>query len=380
MKTQHGKDNMNKKDSMNGIVLAAVAALTAGTALADLSIARECDADEGRGTHGFFVVSRGADDPVTKPIRFIFSVAGTAKPGWTYCSLWGDETIPAGEKSVRIRIIPLDDPETKDDATVTLTLQPSTGAYTVDPAKATATLKVLNGATFGGYNRRDAGPWSLIAHRGGGEGLAPENSKAALEACVREGFGFENDLRITKDGRFYISHDAKADITGLADFRDSLSFLKPGIINLVDCKCGSSAVDKILEEIKATDALKRGGLLAFCCLDAKASRRIVSEAPGVQSWLSPGWPRGKRCDAEKEAMRIIALVKATNCQGISLGWNGTVCTKEFFDKFHEAGIDVLVWTIDDARTAKMAINLGARWVATNAPRRLTNEFPPANPL
>ena len=40
---------------------------------------------------------------------------------------------------------------------------------------------------------------------------------------------------------------------------------------------------------------------------------------------------------------------------------------------------VLVWTIDDARMAKKAINLGARWVATNAPRRLVNEFPPANP-
>ena len=32
------------------------------------------------------------------------------------------------------------------------------------------------------------------------------------------------------------------------------------------------------------------------------------------------------------------------------------------------------------RTAKKTINLGASWVATNAPRRLTNEFPPANPL
>ena len=380
MKIQHGKDNMNTGNNMNWVALMAVTTLTAGTAFADLSIVRECDADEGRGKDGFFVVSRGADDPVTKPIRFIFSVGGTAKPGWTYCSLWGDETIPAGEKSVRIRIIPLDDPETKRDATVILTLQPSTGAYTVDPKKGKATLKVLNGATFGGYNRRDAGPWCLIAHRGGGEGRAPENSKAALEAAVRDGFSFENDLRVAKDGRFYICHDAKNDITGLASFRDSLSLLKPGIINLVDCKCGSSAVDKILEDIKATDALKRGGLLAFCCLDAKASKRIVSEAPGVESWLSPGWPRGKRCDAEKEAMRIIALIKENNCQGISLGWNGEVCTKEFFDKFHEAGIDVLVWTIDDARTAKKAINLGARWVATNVPRRLTNEFPPANPL
>ena len=283
-----------KKVSTGVVVLA----LTAGVAYADLSIERECDADEGCGKDGFFVVSRGADDPATKPVRFIFSVGGTAKPGWTYCSHWGDETIPAGEKSVSIRIIPLDDPETKEDATVTLTLQPSTGAYAVDPAKATATLKVLNGATFGGYNRRDAGPWYFIAHMGAGEGRAPANSQEAVSAAVRDGFGFENDLRITKDGRFYISHDAKRDITGLADFRGALEFMKPGVLYKVDCKQGGPMIDRILQELKETDAVKRGGLLAFN-LDKEGCRRIVREAPGVEAWLSPGWPRGRRCDAEK---------------------------------------------------------------------------------
>ena len=360
-------------------------ALLSGTARADLSIERECDADEGRGKDGFFVVSRGADDSVAKPIRFIFSVGGTAKPGWTYCSLWGDETIPAGERSVRIRIIPLDDPETKRDATVTLTLQPSTGAYAINPAKATATLSVLNGAAFGGHNRRDAGPWSLIAHRGGGEGFAPESSKAALEACVRDGFSFENDVQITKDGRFYISHDPKTDITGLANFKDSLKLLKPGIVYAVDCKCGCSAIGQMLEELEATEAVKSGGRIAFTIGPGMAGwqegcRRIVREAPGAEVWLSPGRPKGRRCDAEKEAMRIIGILKACGCKGVSLAWTEEVCTKEFFDRFHEAGIDVLIWTIDNARTAKKAINLGARWVATNVPRRLVSEFPPANPL
>ena len=357
-----------------------VAVLTAGAAFADLSIKRECDADEGRGKDGFFVVSRGTDDPVSKPIRFIFSVGGTAKPGWTYCSLWGDETIPAGEKSVRIRIIPLDDPGTKNDATVTLTLHPSTGAYAVDPAKATATLKVLNGATFGGHNRRDAGPWNFIAHKGAGEGRAPENSQAAVAAAVRDGFGFENDLRLTKDGRFYIAHDEQKDITGLADFKGALELMKPGVLYKVDCKCGSAGIDRILEDLRAMDAVQRGGLLAFNFADAEGCRRIVREAPGVEAWMSMAWRRGQQYDSVREATRIVAWLKEGNCKGISLQWNETVCTKEFFDILNDAGITVDIWTIDDARTAKKAINLGARWVTTNAPRRLTNELPPANPL
>ena len=51
-----------------------------------------------------------------------------------------------------------------------------------------------------------------------------------------------------------------------------------------------------------------------------------------------------------------------------------------FDILNDAGMTVDVWTIDDVRTAKKAINLGARWVTTNVPRRLTSELPPANPL
>ena len=63
------------------VLIAAVTVVTTGAAFAELSIKRDCDADEGLGKDGFFVVERGADDPVTKPIRFIFSVGGTAKPG-----------------------------------------------------------------------------------------------------------------------------------------------------------------------------------------------------------------------------------------------------------------------------------------------------------
>ena len=96
--------------------------------------------------------------------------------------------------------------------------------------------------------------------------------------------------------------------------------------------------------------------------------------------MGMGWRRGQKYDSVKEATRIVALSKEWNCKGISLQWNAQVCTKEFFDILNDAGITVDVWTIDDVRTAKKAINLGARWVTTNAPRRLSNELPPANPL
>ena len=82
------------------------------------------------------------------------------------------------------------------------------------------------------------------------------------------------------------SHDAKTDITGLADFKDSLNLLKPGIINLVDCKGLSSSVDRILEEIKATDALKRGGLLALFSFGRSTTRAWRRRR---STWVRAGW-------------------------------------------------------------------------------------------
>jgi len=56
-----------------------------------------------------------------------------------------------------------------------------------------------------------AGDPILIGHRGL-LGEAPENTLPAFEACLAAGFGFELDIRMSKDGELVILHDDELDI------------------------------------------------------------------------------------------------------------------------------------------------------------------------
>lgn len=47
----------------------------------------------------------------------------------------------------------------------------------------------------------------IFAHRGLHNAERPENSAAAFEAAVREGFGIEFDLHLTRDGKLVVMHD-----------------------------------------------------------------------------------------------------------------------------------------------------------------------------
>ena len=115
--------------------------------LNSVSVVKSRDADEGEGTCGWFVISRGLNDSVSSPMSVAFTVSGSATAGTTYRALQSPVVIPAGERSVRLRVDPLDDAATASDTTVTVTL---TGdGYSV--GNASATMTVRNGASFGGW-------------------------------------------------------------------------------------------------------------------------------------------------------------------------------------------------------------------------------------
>lgn len=88
---------------------------------------------------GGFAVSRtgGSDAALT----VTYSVEGSATPGKDYTALPGSVTIPAGESTVIIKVIPLQDGIAEKAETLVLTLTESS-LYTVGaPASAVVTIK-----------------------------------------------------------------------------------------------------------------------------------------------------------------------------------------------------------------------------------------------
>ncbi len=114
-----------------------------------VSIEAARDADEGEGVVGTFTVSRGAGESVAGPLVVNYTVGGTAVAGQTYGALSGSVTIPAGSTSGTIEIVPLDDPATASNTTVVVTLSDSD--YEIAAGRRTATVNVINGASFPGW-------------------------------------------------------------------------------------------------------------------------------------------------------------------------------------------------------------------------------------
>ena len=135
--------------------------------LRSVSIAKGEDADEGTGAVGFFILSRGEGDSVEGPVNVSLSIGGTAKAGQTYRPIGAVATIPAGEKSTKVKVVPYDDPSVTEDKTVEATILP--GAYGIGTAS-TDTVVIKNGETYGGWKFIDNshisdGTWTFTVAR-----------------------------------------------------------------------------------------------------------------------------------------------------------------------------------------------------------------------
>jgi pectate lyase len=79
------------------------------------------------GQAGEWIISRSG--PVTEPLAISWDIGGDAQSGRDYAGLSGSATIPAGETSVRVKVVPLVTAE--DDRTVTIRLKPEQPSYFV---------------------------------------------------------------------------------------------------------------------------------------------------------------------------------------------------------------------------------------------------------
>ena len=94
------------------------------------------------------------------------SIGGTAKAGQTYRTIKNVVTIPAGEKSTKVKVVPYDDPSVTEDSAAVVTIAP--GGYGIGTASAAVNIK--NGETYGGWKFIDSnhisdGTWTFTVSR-----------------------------------------------------------------------------------------------------------------------------------------------------------------------------------------------------------------------
>jgi glycerophosphoryl diester phosphodiesterase len=219
-----------------------------------------------------------------------------------------------------------------------------------------------------------------FAHRGGASD-APENTMQAFEYAINLGYSYiETDVQVTADGVLTAFHDndlrrttghpgkiselpwsqvskllvdGKAPIPLLEDLIGAWPIVR---IN-IDCK-SDAAVEALIAALQRTDSLKRVCVAAF--RDSRLRRLRKALGPELCSSLGPLETAFLRFGLVRHFSGFAAQVPVK--QGPL-----TIVTRGFVDRAHRAGVQVHVWTIDDAPEMTRLLDLGVDGLMTDRP-------------
>ncbi len=223
-----------------------------------------------------------------------------------------------------------------------------------------------------------------FAHRGGA-GDWPENTMPAFAGAVDLGYRYvETDVHVSADGTLYAFHDDHLDrvtdrvgaIAELSDRevhaarvdgREPIPLLEdllgewPELRVNIDPK-HDACVDALVDVIQRTNAIDRVCIGAFS--DRRLARLRALLGPNLCTALGP---RGTaRLRATSVGVPLGASV--VGCAQVPVAVKGIrVVDAAFVEAAHSRGIQVHVWTIDDAPEMNKLLDLGVDGIMTDRP-------------
>jgi len=241
----------------------------------------------------------------------------------------------------------------------------------------------------------------IIAHRGASHD-APENTAAAFSLAWDQGAdACELDVRLTKDGRAVVIHDATTGRTTSENKRvssqviESLQMLDAGAWKgarwkgeriptlgealetvpdgrrlFIEIKCGAEVLPRIGRALETSGKCARQ--IAIIGFNFATMRRAREHSPdSAIYWIaSPkAWSRGGRPSVDT----LIAKAKSARFDGLDLDCRFAI-DREFVSRVKSAGLKLFVWTVNDAGTARRMAAAGVDGIATNRPLWLREQL------
>jgi len=220
-----------------------------------------------------------------------------------------------------------------------------------------------------------------FAHRGGA-GHFPENSWKAFEHAVKLGYSYlETDAHATADGTVVAFHDktldrvtdstgrvaeltaaqvAKARIGGtepiplLAD----LIMAWPDVRINIDVK-DTPAIGPLIEVLRLTNSWDRVCLTSFSGRRLDATRRLLPRP--VCSATTPAGIGAIRAGVPVKTLAARFAARSVRCAQIPY----TIASAGFIRHAHAAGLQVHVWTVNDAALMATLLDRGADGIMTD---------------
>lgn len=220
-----------------------------------------------------------------------------------------------------------------------------------------------------------AGP-IIYAHRGASAEL-PENTLAAFARALEVGAdAIETDAHMTRDGRVVLVHDphrvasqtleeARRALPDLPTLDEALERF-PGVAFNVDAKqTEPDMIPALLRAIHRARAADRVRIASFSTRNLERARELGYE--------------GETAMSAKEVARAMFVPRAAlrwlrvaghAAQVPRRAYGVRFDTQAAIDRFHQLGVRVDFWTIDEPAEARRLLALGADGIITNDPRRM----------
>jgi len=208
----------------------------------------------------------------------------------------------------------------------------------------------------------------VIAHRGA-SAREPENSLAAFRAAATLGAdAVELDIHATADGALIVHHDElieRAHAIPRLTADQVRTFRLPNGEPLPTLEQALAAVGTRLQvfiEVKSLDprfdAMQRGpnpSSYAIHSFDHRIVRRLGLVRPGL------------RCGVLSSSYPIRPLAALADAGATILWQERTMVDRPLADALHGSGMQLLVWTVDDAADMQRLLELGVDGLCSNRP-------------
>jgi glycerophosphoryl diester phosphodiesterase len=247
-------------------------------------------------------------------------------------------------------------------------------------------------------------PPLILGHRGAST-LAPENTLAAFSRAISDGAdGIEFDVRLSRDGVPVVIHDASLKRTGLIDRRVSelsaaqLSEVDVGswfasrpqnpkqsfsgeklptlaqVFDLfsanngrlyVEMKCepdeGEALAAEVVRLTRKSEMVDRVVVESFDHSAVAAIKRIDS---GIRT-AALFEPKFTRPISTIRRLKLVEAALAVAADEVAL--HHTLAAERVVDKARQAGLEVVIWTVEDPSWIKRARALGIKALISNDP-------------
>ena len=246
---------------------------------------------------------------------------------------------------------------------------------------------------------------NLIGHRGAAA-MAPENTLAGIRQGLQDGAdGVEIDVRLSKDGRIVVIHDADTGRTTgqpgrvaeqtLAEIQrlDAGSWKGPtwagekiptldavlaavpgGKRLLIELKCDAEVLDEL--ERLLGDCGRRPGETAVISFDLPTIRQAKQRMPQHPAyWIQGTTPRwdalaGRPTGSVDE---LIETCQQSGLDGLSLAYQSEIARRHV-DRICKLGKTICVWTVNDVAAARRLLALGVEMIVSDCPGWLRAEL------